>query len=1260
MGLEKRPSISLLFTFVMVLSLCAGALGQSGTSSVHGTVLDPQGQVITGATVSLTNSERSFLRTQKSNASGGYLFTAVPPGVYRVQAEAPGFKKLSIEEVRALVDTPSIVDLQLEIGEISESVTVTAEGAETRINTQDATIGNNFDTSQIAQFPLEARNVVSLLSVQPGVTPDGYVTGSRADQANVTLDGIDVNEQQTGLDVVQDLAFDKTEAFAAVLRSTPDSIQEFRVTVTNPNAVQGRSSGAQVSLITKSGTNELHGSLYEFHRNTVTSANDFFNNRTVDPDTGKSIPRPKLIRNLFGGSVGGPIKKDRAFFFYNYEGRRDASQQSVVRFVPLESLGRGEVRFPNTSGVITTLTTSDLNRLFPVGLNPAALTVLAEAARKYPANDFTQGDSSPALRLNAAGFRFNAPTPLRWNTHIAKLDFNLTADGKHILFVRGNYQQDEIGGVPQFPDTPAPSFWHHPYGFAIGHTWSISPRQINSFRYGLTREAFSNQGDSSDNDITFRFVYDPRRFLRTLSRTTPVHNFTDDFSWVKGNHNIQAGTNIRLISNSRISFSNSFDEAVANPSFYDFSGDVLNQPIEDAGIVIDPGFRSSVQNAVSAVIGRFSQYSANFNFDKGGNILPLGTGIGRRFATQEYDWYIQDLWRVRPSLTFTLGLRYGLGRPVYETNGLEVKPNVSLGDYFERRKTAAAAGRPLNELIQVDLAGPANGRPGLYNWDKNNFQPRVAVAWSPDFKNSFLSKLFGKQGTSVFRGGFAITTDHIGQQLAVTFDLNNTLGFSSSEQISANTYNVSDRPAPRFTGFSQDIRSLPGITNPGKLTFPLQKPDDEAQRIEFTLDDTLRTPINYSWNVSFGRQLPSGLFFEASYIGRAARKLLAQRDIMALNNLADPKSQTDWYTAMGALTDLRAKNTPISSVQPIPYFQNLFPATLGDTLIGDPALTPTQAVYTLIAREAVDGFNILDLTFVQLILDDESVLGRNIFFQPQYGALFTWGTLARSDYHAGTFSLRQQYMQGLNWGFNYTLSKSMDNASGLQNSLPYDSSFINPLRPEDMRSYSDFDIRHVINGHVLWEFPVGRGKAFLDQLPGFGEAILGGWQLTGVYRWNSGLPAFNIFDAAQWATNWNVQSYGVRTRAIESSPTRGGTREPNLFSDPKFAYQSFRNARAGETGDRNAFRLPGFVTLDMGLGKSFSMPWSEKHKLQFRWEVFNLTNTQRLKTSIDGYTRESYGLAIDPNLGEPSPSFGNFDSIQGTPRVMQFGLRYTW
>lgn len=1239
---QKRFGSALRFTlngFLLSLLLCLGAIAQTGTSSVRGTVTDQQGNAIAGATVTLTSTDTGVTRTQTTNESGTYVFDLIPPGQYRIEATASGFKKKLVTEVRALVAKPSEVPVTLEVGDVAETVTVTATG-EALINTQDATIGNNFVSEQITQLPLESRNVVQLLSLQPGVTASGYVTGARADQTNVTLDGVDVNEQQLGLDPFSG------EAFSSVLRVTPDSIQEFRVTTTNPNAAQGRSSGGQVSLITKSGSNDFHGSLYWFHRNTIFTANNFFNNRS-------GVEREKLLRNIFGGSVGGPVIEDRAFFFYTYEGRRDAKSQSVLRTVPLANLGRGEVRFPNSSGNVVTLNAAQLNTLFPVGLNPAALAVLADAARRYPANDTTVGDG-----FNTGGFRFNAPLPLNWNTHIARLDFKLTEDGSHLLFLRGNYQLDLIGRAPAFPDTPAPNFWSHPLGMAVGHTWTIGSNKVNRFTYGLTREAFTDQGDSSENAISFRFVFTPRLFSRTLSRTTPVHNFTDDFSWLKGNHNIQFGTNIRVIRNNRTSFANSFDVAVANPSFYDFSGRVLDRPITDAGFTIAPGFRSAVQNAVSAVIGRFSQYSANFNFDRSGNILPVGQGVNREFATEEYDFYVQDTFKLLPNLTLTYGLRYGLSRPVYETQGFQVKPTVSLGEFLERRIAGAAAGRPLNELITVDLAGPANDRPGFYDWDKNNFQPRVALAWSPEVEGGFWGKIFGRNGDSVVRGGFAMTNDYFGQQLAVQFDLNNTLGFSSTQTISANTYNVSDRPAPRFTTFGQPVRNLPGIATPAQLRFPLQTPADERQRIESSLDDTNVSPLNYSWNVSFGRKLPGGFFAEASYIGRAGRNLLATRDVMALNNLVDPQSQMDWYTAAGILHDLRLRNTPLEQIPRIPYFENIFPR-LGATFWGDPSLSASQSVYLLVAREPV-GFNILDWTFVQLLIDDEStVLGPNLFFHPQYAALSTFSTVARSNYHAGTFSLRQRLGETISADFNYTLSKSRDNASGLQTSGAFGSAFIlNPLRPNDNYAESDFDIRHIINANVLYQLPFGRGRAFLNE-GGVTNALLGGWQLTGIFRWNSGLPAQTPFDAAQWATNWNVQSNGVRIRPVQATPTRGGDGgAPRLFSDALATYRSFRNARPGETGDRNVIRLPGFVSLDLGLGKSFEMPWSENHKLQFRWEVFNVTNTQRL--TINTITRQNFGLDIDPQLSTPASVFGNFDGIQGSPRVMQVGLKYVF
>ncbi|MEW6210645.1 MAG: carboxypeptidase-like regulatory domain-containing protein [Acidobacteriota bacterium] len=1231
---------------LMILMLSGTVPAQTGKSSVRGSVLDSKGQAVAGATVTLTSIETNAARAQTTNDSGAFVFDLISPGAYRLEVEATGFKKSVLAEVRALVDKPTSIDIQLEVGNVTESVTVSAGSTEILLNKQDATIGNNFQNVQITQLPLESRNVVALLSLQPGVAPDGTVTGSRADQANITLDGVDVNEQQTGLDV------QTGEAFSSVLRVTPDSVQEFRVTTANPNATQGRSSGAQVGLITKGGTNEFSGSLYYFHRNTATTANDFFNNRTIDQDTGQSIPRPKLLRNLFGGSIGGPVKKDRLFFFYNYEGRRDAAEESVLQVVPLPSLGRGEVRFPNSSGGITTFTANDINQIFPaVGVNPAGLAVLADAAAKYRANSTSVGDG-----FNTGGFRFNAPTSVNYNANIARVDYSLTSDARHLLFFRGNYQQDLVKFAPQFPDTPSPSFWGHPIGFVAGHTWSINKNLVNDFRYGLTRLAFTSFGDSDQNFISFRFVLTPRAFSRTLSRTTPVHNFTDDLSWTKNNHNFQFGANIRVIRNNRNSGANAFDTAVANPSFYDFSGAVLTRPFASQ---IAPGFTSDVRSAVSAVIGRFSQYDVNFNYDADGNLLPSGKGLARTFATEEYDWYAQDTWKFRQNLTFTLGLRYGLSRPVYEANGLEVKPTTSLAGYFEQRKASALQGRPFNDSITIDLSGPVNGRPGYYDWDTNNFQPRVAVAWSPGFENKWLRKIFGSDGDSVIRAGFSITNDHIGQQLAVQFDLNSTLGFTSNQAIAANTYNVTDRPAPRFTGFGQSVRSLPNINSPGPLRFPLTTPADEDQRIESSLDDSIISPINYSWNVSYGRQFKGGLFVEAAYIGRRARNLLATRDIMALNNLVDPESGLDWYTAATQLARLRLADTPINRVGRIAYFENLFPG-LGDSLLGEPSLSSTQAVYVLAAREGVGGFDILDWTFIQLIIDDLGIFP-NMFFQPQYAALATFSTVANSDYHAGTLTIRERLGNDLQFDINYTLSHSTDNASGLQTSGAYGAAFIlNPLRPEDNKAASDFDIRHIINANALWQLPFGRGKKFLNNSSGLVDAFLGGWQLTSIFRWNSGLPVQTPFDAAQWATNWNVQSNGVRVRPFKASPTRGGASDPNLFSNPKEAYNAFRNAFPGETGDRNVLRLPGYVSLDMGLGKSFTMPYNEKHKLQFRWEVFNVTNTQRL--TLTTVTRSNLGLNQDSQVptSDPGPAFGKLDGIQGSPRVMQFGLRYTF
>ena len=342
-----RPArIHLSFLTLLAAMVLAATSARAQSSSLSGVVTDETGGILPDAEITVVNEANNVQRTVLSNEEGLYVFAQLPPGSYNLSATQPGFNSVTIEGITLLVNTNLELSVVFDtVATLTRSITVSATAPQ--LNTTDASVGNAFGTKPIRQLPLNARNPAGLLSLQAGVTfltadpldsklsgdiRNGTVNGAQSDQSNVTLDGVDVNDQNGRL------------PFTSVLRNTLDSIQEFRVVTTTANANQGRSSGAQVSLVTKSGTNEVHGSLYEYHRNTITAANDFFNNRA-------GVDRPKLIRNVFGGSVGGPVVKDSLFYFLNYEGRRDASDGSAVRRVPTASMRDGFVRYRSVDGL---------------------------------------------------------------------------------------------------------------------------------------------------------------------------------------------------------------------------------------------------------------------------------------------------------------------------------------------------------------------------------------------------------------------------------------------------------------------------------------------------------------------------------------------------------------------------------------------------------------------------------------------------------------------------------------------------------------------------------------------------------------------------------------------------------------------------------------------------------------------------------------------------------------------------------------------
>jgi hypothetical protein len=1274
-----------LYAFLIAVVSISSAIAQVGSANVTGTVTDAQGAVVAGATVRLKSSEKGFTRTTTTTDNGTYTFSSIPPDTYSVEVEAAGFKKLVRANVIALVDRTADANATLETGSISEVVNVTGGELSSIVNTQDASLGNNFVSQQILQLPLNARNVANLLSLQPGVTPDGSVNGGRSDQANITLDGVDVNNQQQGT------------AFSPVLRVNPDSVDEFRVTTSNPDASKGRSSGAQISLITKSGTNEFHGALYEYHRNTVTSANNWFSNAAgnyLATDTAviqglakagdQKVPREKLLRNLYGGRLGGPIVKNRLFFFYNYEALREARNASAVRLVPRASLGAGNVQFVDTTGRAWSLTTAQINSLTLNGLpvvdvNPLVTSLFASAAQRYPANDSTLGDG-----LNTGGFRFNAPLPAEQNAHTLRLDWNLTSDQRHTISARGNYQQDITGVAPYFPDTPPANTWSHPLGFSASHTWLVNSRMTNRFTVGLSRLAFSDQGDSPDPAVTFRFVFQPVGFTRTFSRVNPTYNFTDDFTWVAGNHTWQLGTNVRLIRNTRVNFARSFDNGSTNPSGYpsNVSKTAVDQFIrvaagDPAGSTraIASAWSTNTQGALTSLFGRLSQYGANFNFNADGSLQAANTGVAREFKTEEYDFYVQDSWKFRPNLTFTFGLRYGLSMPVYETQGFETVPTVVLDDYLKARELTAQAGGNYRAPISIRLAGKVNGLDSMYPLDTNNFQPRLSVAWSPKFEKGFLGKMFGGESESVFRAGFAITNDYFGQQLATQWDGGNTLGFASSSNINVNTYNITTNPAPLYTGPGMTIRTLPNLVIPTKLTFPQTAPFTAPGqgKIEGSLDQNLVSPINYSWNVSYGRRLPGKIWIDASYVARLARNLLASRDIMMVSNVRDPISGMTFNQAATLVEQQIRAGVPFGNIAAIPFFENMWaPGSIRSALNSQGAGIPvgynnTQSVAYLRPNWTGDwGYMWQELSSYGL---------PNYFFQGQYDALSAHGTFATSDYHGATLSIRQR-LSSVTWDLNYTFSKSMDDASGLQTSGAFGggSFILDAFNVKNNRAVSDFDIPHVLNFNGVWEVPIGRNRWIGGGMNKVLNAFIGGWQLSGVFRYDSGInqgASGHYEDGSGWHTNWNRRAYPVLIKNISTgenysaaascntaSPTAGCSL-PNLFGNPDDAYASFRTPYPGETGSRNPLRLPRLMNLDAGLAKSFDMPWKEGHKATIRWDVFNVTNTPVFAGQALTLVGETGGSANNANFGSSAPAnFGRFTGSRNPARVMQFAFRY--
>jgi hypothetical protein len=1200
----------------MSLLLSLQALAQTATtSSISGLVTDSEGGVIANASVTLKDKVTNQERTATTNDEGRYVFANIGAGVYELTVSANGFKKANVAELKADVTKPVSQDFRLEAGAVSEIVTVTA-GAEAQLQKQDASLGNTFENKKVSLLPNISREATRLLQLQPGTTITGEVSGARNDQSTFSLDGIDVSDNVIGA------------VFRTVIPTPAEAIEEFRVTVANPNATFGRSAGAQVVFVTKRGGNQFHGSLYEYHQNDLFNANTWNNNRV-------GLPRAKLIDNLFGGTIGGPIFKEKTFFFFNYQGRRNAGATTASRIVPTNSLRQGLLRFNevirdangNVAQVI--LHTIDPKTIDPrgIGASPTVLALLAQ----YPSpNDASVGDT-----LNTSGFTANFPTSIRGDLGTLRVDHSFndkwSFDGKfssyYELGVVAN--QVDIANVKATAIQPS-----RPRTLSAGITGILSPNMTNEFRYGWTRDGLDFgvtspfpqvSGLNIAADIAGALLDEPidvdTQRARHQARTINTYQFIDNLTMTKNTHTIQSGFNVRHIT----SFDFRDDKVIGS----------ITTPVAQLGSVtfnqIPAAQRPSFIQAADAT--RYNQLYAgllgqveNITFlatrDGQFEPNPPGTGLFTNSKLNAYEIYTADTWRIKPSLTLSYGLLYSWQVPPVEEDQkqtllvfADTEELVNPKNYLQAKFEAASQGVVFNpRLAYIPIAD--TGRKGAFDTDRKNFSPRFSAAWNPSFRSGLLSKVFGDQKT-VLRGGYSLLYDRINTIQTITIP---TLGVGFAQTL--------QNPAPK-NGAGQPFRAgidgllplpvAPAVTTPIIPGAPaLIGANAPGEVLSFVVDPFITVPRNHTVDFTIQRELPGKMILEFGYIGRMGRNLYQSLNLNQVPyNFKDPVSGQTFAQAFDALADQLRTGVVAAAVTPQPWFENMLPKL---TAVGG---SRTVAF----ASNATRFANIVNGNLSNLFINIDSFAERPFNAFGQATELFMRTSIGRSNYHAFVLTLRKSFSHNLSFDFNYTLSRSLDQFGAVQNAANLQP---NSFFPDAEYSPSTFDATHIFNADWVYDLPFGQGQKFANSSNTFVSKLISGWYTAGIHRASSGVPVTIVQGTQVWGGSSILgNNSGViglpggdfGTGIHSGVPGSGGigvAGDPktlptpgsglNLFGDPEEVFNSVRRIRLSqdERSGRNALRGLGFWQTDVTFGKSTTL--TEKVSLRFSVDLINAFN----------------------------------------------------
>lgn len=1226
-----------LHSILLVLCVSATALAQGTTSRVTGTVSDQNGAAVAGATVTLTNEATGVSFNAETSESGTYGFDLVQVGQYTLTVEKQGFKKYVSNENSVNINQPATIHAVLSPGGIDEVVTVTAAAEQVQTSTS-GNIGSIIEQKTLESLPIvgtRGRNPLDLLNFQPGVVFGGNtggsvnVNGSRDRAFNFTLDGIDINESTAG------------GSNFTPLRPNPDSVQEFQVVTSNFTAELGRSSGAQVTLVTKSGTNEFHGNAFEFYRTPRFDAKSY-------PVTISGLPKDQFVQHIFGGSVGGPIVKDKLFFFTNLQLLRAYDTALVNRTVYTATARQGIFRYVvgranAPAGTATAAIDAAGNPILPactgtpptnqpcilsynIAANPTGITpdtVLAGILNSAPLpNNFTSGDG-----LNTAGFNFASPQREKQWDFVTKFDYNIS--DKSMIYVRyaqgeqSSFGDSANGGRPIFPGSPNfVDTIRLPKNLAIN--WRLSPAAAvtNELIFGISKYSFSFQTPEPNPDLPFSFinVATPNTNFSYNARGVRTLQFIDNLTWIRGSHTIKAGTNLRFSrhNDDRSSVAGSAIEPVVSlSSVAGFVG--FNLPTTASGINANDLTR--LQNTIVDQLGRVGNVSRAFVLDPSDLTMfaPGGTRWFNSATYPELDFYIQDNWRFLPNLVFDIGVRWEAKLP----------PRVDGRPILVPNQPVKLGAPPSNSIRWVEG--------DVFETD-HVLMPSVGFAWDPF-----------KTGKTSIRGNYRLASDRIATFL---------FGSSIFQSTPGNNIAVTNSTFGQGGGLYRNIAPIISGLTPPSTPDARRQPDAFGTGSISAIDPDLEFPQVHEWSASFQREI-AGNVFEVNYIGKHAVHLLGGYNVNQVNIFASVPgvTETNFLDAFNRIRASSAYNSPLINLimsgnaannGGTARFRALNTTAITQGSVASAALVTSQRtcqsadVTAGLCTNAQLNRRLLDLHGFTFLLQPypQFTGGFNVFDSSDY-----------SDYHGLQFIFKRRITGGLGFQFAYTLSKSQDNRSwdpslstvstgSVQSasSTPFD------LRDRSLNyTWSDFDRRHVFQGTYTYELPFGKGKMFGSDSSGIIDHLIGGWQTAGTIIWMTGRP-FTVYSGVNTVSNV-VQS---------TADCNGCTREAGslvLESGRNFWFDAATRAlfsapapgSIGNTG-RNFFLAPNYFQWDASMLKRIKI--TETMSFDLRFDARNVLN----HPSFD-----------NPTAVITSTIFGRInDSVTNNARRIQISGKFTF